>query len=507
MSRFACLYAPHFVAAAHERIEPRLRDAPLAILAGAPPASRVIEATAAAREHAVVPGMTYTEARARCPALVGRWLAPEAVASARQALLDAALGVSPRVEDAAAGVVHVDIVGLARLFGDDAAIADRLVRVARAVGLRAIVGIADSRIAARIAAGHGPRRTGRPSAGDRAWLARAPIASLALEADTMKTLVAWGVRTLGDLAALPRAGIGARLGPRGLEIHDLALGIDMVPFRPYAVPPFWQEAQGVEWEIDAWPALEPVLGMVLDRLSARLEAAHVHADRLDVRLGLASGDHDVREIALAYPMRQVKPMLALIGLELEARPPVSPIVHVAVSAHALRAQAAQAGLWHPASPAIRDLATTVARLAVLVGRGNVGSPVVEDAHRTDAFTMAVFSPSSIDADAGEPVRREDAPVRREDGPVTLAFRRLRPPRPVDVDVADGAPVGLTLRDVGGAVTLAVRVAAGPWRTSGEWWDERAWARDEWDAVLADGMVCRLAHDRVTNVWFLDGAYD
>ena len=55
-------------------------------------------------------------------------------------------------------------------------------------------------------------------------------------------------------------------------------------------------------------------------------------------------------------------------------------------------------------------------------------------------------------------------------------------------------------------------AAGPWRSSGAWWSAFAkasagWDRDEWDAELADGSVCRLFHDRRSGVWFVDGIFD
>jgi protein ImuB len=53
----------------------------------------------------------------------------------------------------------------------------------------------------------------------------------------------------------------------------------------------------------------------------------------------------------------------------------------------------------------------------------------------------------------------------------------------------------------------VVASAGPWRASGEWWDRLAWARDEWDVVLGDGALCRLAHDRLSGHWILDGFYD
>src|SRR5439155_1397222 len=73
------------------------------------------------------------------------------VASAQHALLTAALGVSPRVEDAGPGLAYVEIHGLGRLVGDDRAVGERLVRLARDVGLEARVGIADGRTAARVA--------------------------------------------------------------------------------------------------------------------------------------------------------------------------------------------------------------------------------------------------------------------------------------------------------------------------------------------------------------------
>ena len=61
---------------------------------------------------------------------------------------------------------------------------------------------------------------------------------------------------------------------------------------------------------------------------------------------------------------------------------------------------------------------------------------------------------------------------------------------------------------------AVLSCAGPWRTSGAWWedDEKrredgAWSRDEWDVALADGAVYRIFRDRVTDGWFIDGVID
>ena len=50
-------------------------------------------------------------------------------------------------------------------------------------------------------------------------------------------------------------------------------------------------------------------------------------------------------------------------------------------------------------------------------------------------------------------------------------------------------------------------SAGPWRTSGDWWIEDAWARDEWDVALSDSALYLLYRDRRNGQWFVEGAYD
>jgi len=507
VSRFACVLVEHFGAAAVERCEPSLRERPLAILGaggdrpkvedGRAPTARImttLEANGVAREHGVRPGMTETEARARCPMLTTRAWVEEHVAAARHALLEAALAVSPRIEDGGPGLAYLDTVGLERLIGEPATIGRRLVHQVRAIGLIPRIGLAASRTAARIAAATGSGSvTVIPPGHERAMLAKISITTLHLAPDLAATLARWGVRTLGELATLPRGGLAARLGPAGLRAHDLALGLDRDPFRPWTPPPFWEEAQGLDWEIDSLGVLAGVLETVLERLCRRLAAVSLVADSVEIRLGLASGGHHARNVALAYPMSEAKPMLTLAVLDLEAHPPPAAVTRVTISAHPIRTQATQGGLWQPSAPAPRDLVTVLARLAALVGADNLGSPAVIDSHRSDAFTMLAFSPAS-DPESFDPRPDDDAP-----GADRIALRRMRPPRRVEVETAGERPVRVDAR--------FVMAAAGPWRGSGDWWDLQAWARDEWDVALGDGVLCRLFRDRLAGHWYLDGVYD
>lgn len=505
MSRFACVQVPHFAAAVAERCDPALRDRPVAIVTGAPPVTRVVEANAAARERGVRPGLTDAEAGARCPGLVRRPRSDEAVSAAQHALLDACLAVSPRVEDGGPGLAHVDLAGLARLFGGEAGVAARLVHVLRAVGLEARVGVAATRAAARVAAGVGPRGHLVPAGSEREVLGAVALADVPLPGDVVATLARWGVVTLGELAAMPRAGVAARLGAAGLAAHDLACGRDREPFRVWTPPPFWEEAQDLEPAIESLDALRAALVVVLERLCTRLAGARLLADVLDLRVALASGAHHLRAVPLAAPMDEVRPILAVLALDLAAHPPAAAVTGVAVSARVLPRRGVARGLWQPPTPATRDLAAVLARLTSLVGAGNVGAPLLLDSHRPDAVGLAPFVLDAVREPvvvAGAP---GPAPSPSDGRGARLALRRVRPPRPIEVETDDRARPAA----VRGALSDEARVTAcaGPWRTSGEWWDTRAWNREEWDVALTDGTLCRLAHTSHPPTWYLDAVYD
>jgi protein ImuB len=86
---------------------------------------------------------------------------------------------------------------------------------------------------------------------------------------------------------------------------------------------------------------------------------------------------------------------------------------------------------------------------------------------------------------------------------------FRPPLRVNVTWENGElarVVCVKKKEVQGTVLWK----AGPWRSSGDWWDREAWARDEWDIALqsADGVVLyRLVHDLLGGGWFVEGTYD
>src|SRR6266404_9779230 len=149
--KIACFWVPELSLIAALRAEPQLCAEPLAVVqAGLGGRAHVLGATAAA--VGVEPGQSLAEARAICPRLITREASPERERAAAQAAREAASAVSPRVEETAPGLVHLDASGLESLIGDDRAVARAGVAAAERVGVRAAVGLAGSKSVAWLAA-------------------------------------------------------------------------------------------------------------------------------------------------------------------------------------------------------------------------------------------------------------------------------------------------------------------------------------------------------------------
>ncbi|MGD0436503.1 MAG: hypothetical protein ABSB86_08555, partial [Bryobacteraceae bacterium] len=83
-----------------------------------------------------------------------------------------------------------------------------------------------------------------------------------------------------------------------------------------------------------------------------------------------------------------------------------------------------------------------------------------------------------------------------------AFRYFRPPTPARVELQNQRPARIAALGIQGKVLNA----AGPWRSTGDWWTRTAWNRDEWDVTLTDHALYRIYREP-DNRWFIEGAYD
>ncbi len=512
--RLACLLVPLFPLAARLRAQPELTGDPLVVCEGNGHAARVVAATRPARRAGVRRGMTLPQARALVPRVTACGRDAECERAASDALRESAARLSPRVEDAGEGAVYLDLEGLERLHDDEEALGHALMKAAEQAGLPARAGIADSKLAARVAAEQPDAPTVVPPGETARFLAPLPLARLSPEADAAATLRRWGLASVGDLARLSPHEISSRLGPVGRRLHRQARGIDDRPLTPWTPPPLFREGMELEWPL---VQLEPFLFLAraaLDRLCRRMAARGLACERLQVSLTLEPEGHHERSIRLPAPTREVKTLLTLVRLDLEAHPPGAPVSGFVLVAHPDAPREVQLSLLGPPTLSPDRLATTLARLFALLGPGRAGSPRPVDEHRPEAFRLVDFTPpppgETPPADGNPP----GAGATRSRGLLTL--RAVRPPLPVEV-VADGAGKRPSPTEIQPVVTEEtakrphvhgrVRVASGPWNLEASWWQDDPVDRDYWDVELTDGGIYRLYRERGGGEWFVDGVYD
>jgi protein ImuB len=422
---------------------------------------------------------------------------------------------SPRLERHGDACVVLDVGGLERLLGDAQGIADALQQMAADRGITIRLAVAPTQTAALLLT---LGSTTVPS-GNLAGVVTSDVAlALApLPLDTLQqhvtdpsrmfdALKRWGIRRTGELAALPPDEMAARFGQQGLAIQRLARGLDPRPLVPDPGVPRFIQSMELEWPIEELEPLSFVLARLLDPLALTLERADRAgaAVRLDLRL-VDKTTHS-RVLQLSAPMRDPRVLRTLLSLDLESHPPSAGIDVVTIEIDPAPARIVQFSLLERAIPSPETLATLTARLNALVGEDRCGSPVLLDSHRPDAFEMMRFDPEAHRRNPGIPDPLNPGTSDRRN-PGRLILRRFRPPIAVRVGLQRGRPAHVVI-DRRGMPGGRVEQYAGPWRSSGDWWEgESHWDRDEWDVALSDGSVCRIYRDRETERWFMDGVVD
>ncbi len=253
---------------------------------------------------------------------------------------------------------------------------------------------------------------------------------------------------------------------------------------------------------------------MLEQLCARLSAKALATQEIRLQLELDNGSHIKtfhRTLRLPVPLLDEKIFLKLLQLDLNAHPPGAPIIKIQLSAEPARPRAAQNGLFLPPSPEPEKLELTLARIAGIVGENKVGTVQMMDTHHPQAFQMRRFVSrdsqlqNSTDRAGIQP---PSARLQNKDGAVT-ALRIFRPPVFATVSVRDGMPARITCprrKQIDGEILWG----AGPWRSSGDWWEREGWSRDEWDIAVQQESgirLYRLVRDLLSGRWFVEGTYD
>jgi protein ImuB len=544
--RTVCLWWPDWPVVAVRASGAAPGDGPVVVLDH----GRVLAASAAARAEGVRRGMRRREAESRCPAAPCVEADPAAEARVFEGVARALDAVTARLAVERPGRCSFPARGASRWAGGDDALATRLLTVAAAaavdLGLPAAagtglsgaaagpspvrVGIADGALAARLAARLARPTHVVPPGASTPFLASWPITALegsldgaapAEVLDLADLLARLGIRSLGELAALPAAAVLGRFGPRGLAAHRLAHGLDLHPAHLAEPPPDLIAAHVFDPPVERLEGAVFVAVPLAERFLDRLGARGLACTAVRVEARTEGGDELVRawrhDGALTPPALAERVRWQLDGWLLAraaaraaaARPgdphgdPDPDLADQGGGLVGLRlvpdqlvpAHGRQLGLWGGDQRTADRAARAFARVQGLLG--------------IDAVVTAVAQGGRL---PGERIRwvpwgEERAPERPPEAPWPGAVPPPSPALvydpPVDAALldADGRAVGVTARGVATAAPRWLRCAvlpggggpvhgwAGPWPHDVRWWDPDARNRGALWQVVAGESAC------------------
>jgi len=491
------------------------------VAAGAPPAdpvavvhaNRVVACSPAARDEGVRPGLRRREAQTRCPGLELLVHDPARDARAFEPVLVAVEALTPWVEVLRPGECAFPARGAARHHGGEPALATAVTAAVHAAlggrgGCR--VGIADGTFAAGLAARH---QAIVPPGGSQGFLAPFPVGTLE-RPDLADLLVRLGLRTLGDLAALPGVDLATRFGPEGSRAHRLASGLDEWPRAARRPPPDLRTVAELDPPAERVDVAAFAAKALADELVTRLERLGLACTRLRVEAETEHGEtltriwrHDTGggRAAAAMAERVRWQLDGWLAGSAAGRPSGGLTRLVLAPDEVVPDRGRQLGFWGEQTEAGERAARALARIQALLGA---------EAVRT-ARLRGGRDPADRVAYPGDPAWPGSAPWP---GRVPDPAPAIVHPEPLPAEVVDAAGAGVTvdgrsllsatpsrLRVEGGGWS-AIAAWAGPWPVDERWWDpgaHRRLARLQVTTGEGAAHLLKLTGGR----WWVEATYD
>ncbi|MCJ7516299.1 MAG: DNA polymerase IV [Dehalococcoidia bacterium] len=276
-----------FFVSVEQALAPELRCKP--VIVGGRPDRRGVVASASyeARVFGIRAGMPLAQAYRLCPQAIFLQGSFPAYRDASEKFMAILADFSPSLEPAGLDEAYLDITGC-DLFGTPYQLASSIKkRVKKELKLVASIGIASCKVVAKIASDSGkPDGLVEVTAGkEKDFLAPLPVANLpGVGKKTEQSLKAMGIKTIGQLAAVPVEVIKNRLGSYGFMIHHYANGIDNREVEtPGQAKSISRETTFAEDNSDK-AFLQSILRYLCERVGAQLRLETKHARTITLKL-------------------------------------------------------------------------------------------------------------------------------------------------------------------------------------------------------------------------------
>jgi protein ImuB len=311
--------------------------------------------------------------------------------------------------------------------------------------------------------------------------------------ETLTILHKWGIHTLGQLAALDKEQLGARLGSKAIRMWERANGASNRLLKLVQLPESFEESFEFENEIETAQPLLFILRRFLEQLALRLSSIYLVAKELTLQITFADKQVYERVFKIPQPTNDVGLLFRMLQTHLENFRSEHPIIAVALIAQPSKPPREQFEFFETTLRNPHQLSETLPRLTALLGADRVGTPFLQETHQPDAFHLEPFAwqVGAIDLNRPRPIKSTSR----------IALRKFRPAVAVSVLLDADMPAHVRSPEIWGTIIEE----RGPYLISGNWWDEKSWTRGEWDLQLETGELVRCHESGET--WKIDGIYD
>jgi DNA polymerase-4 len=281
-------YIDGFYASLEQLRDSKLVGMPVVVTHNSGRGEIVVSASSEAAAKGVRESMTIRHAGRYCPDAVFLHADWETYKEASDGAMDILANYSPLLEPHSLDKAYLDVTGCFSLFGSPKSIASEAQRkVVKEIGVPMAVGISRNKLISSAASSAGkPDRCLmiRPGS-EQDFLRPLPVGYLSGVGEKVeKRLFDLGVRTVGDLSAIPERLLMRQFGVMGSRLHKLSLGIDNS--RVIALyPPATISTEHTFYEEVCEPDLiEPHLLRICDRLAIKLRERNQQAGVVTIRL-------------------------------------------------------------------------------------------------------------------------------------------------------------------------------------------------------------------------------
>jgi protein ImuB len=312
-------------------------------------------------------------------------------------------------------------------------------------------------------------------------ISKLPITALDCSDQTLETLAAIGMKSIGDLLRLPRDGLTRRTGAYLLQQLDRALGALPEARQFYTPPPGFSATLELGSDVSDSAALTFAAKRLITQLVGYLAGRYAAIQHFELIL-MSETSQVALTIGLATPSRQADRLLRLTRERLAALRLTAPICRIALKADEILKHEERSGqLFADALDTTEDWAQLVERMRAKLGDHAVQGLAARAVHRPECAWEAVMPGTKIPARAPKPTR----PLWLLDQPRALKEADSKPHY-------NESPLSFI---------------AGPERIESGWWDERDIKRDYFVALTAEHSTLWIYRERrEPGGWFLHGIF-